>query len=107
MYGDDTDKFNEFKKIYVNDTNNFIRYSLGNASNNMIYGSPYPSGSTVDEVTNQIVNNKRLSITFKLHNQWYTNQGQCEMKYIDDIIMNYLTQMIPSSTILQIRYTYA
>jgi len=61
-------------------------------------------------ITNQIFNTKVIRITFKLHNNLFTNsgakkgQGDCEMKYIDDIVMNYLTQMIPSTAILQIRY---
>ena len=109
IYGDDEARRKGFEKVYVNDTNasNIKKYSLGNEPSYILGGSPYPSGSSVDEVTNQIINTKRLDITFKLHHQWYSNQGQCELKYIDDIIMNYLTQMIPSSTILQIRYTYA
>ena len=55
-----------------------------------------------DKVTNQIMNTKRMCITFYLDkfngNKW--NQ----VKYLDDIIMSYLTQMIPSTTILSIRY---
>ena len=56
-----------------------------------------------DKVTNQIMNTKRMCITFyldkfKKYNKW--NQ----VKYLDDIIMSYLTQMIPSTTILSIKY---
>ncbi len=58
------------------------------------------SGTT----TNEILNTKFMKITFYLHNEAFSQQGQCEMKYLDDIVMNYLTQMIPSTTILQIRY---
>ena len=58
----------------------------------------------VDEVTNQIMNNKRLTIKFNLHEAWYSEQGQCELKYLDDIVMNYLTQMIPSTAIVDIQY---
>ena len=58
-------------------------------------------------ISNNILNTKVIKITFKLHNQLFSSNGQgdCEMKYIDDIVMNYLTQMIPSTAILQIRYT--
>lgn len=62
----------------------------------------YIKGSNV--VTNEILNTKFMKITFYLHNEAFSQQGQCEMKYLDDIVMNYLTQMIPSTTILQIRY---
>ena len=65
--------------------------------------NPY-QGKGGDEVTNQIINNKILKIKFNLHDKWYLKRGQEEVKYIDDIIMNYLTQMIPSTTILQIEY---
>ena len=58
----------------------------------------------IDESTHQIMNNKRLTIIFNLHNQWYTNEGQTEVKYLDNIVMNYLTQMIPSTTIVDIEY---
>ena len=57
-----------------------------------------------DAITNDILNTKFMKITFYLHNDAFSQQGQCEMKYLDDIVMNYLTQMIPSTTILQIRY---
>ena len=57
-----------------------------------------------DVVTNNILNTKFMKITFYLHNDAFSQQGQCEMKYLDDIVMNYLTQMIPSTTILQIKY---
>ena len=53
-----------------------------------------------DDVTDQIMNNKRFTITF------YGIDGNgTKLKYIDDIVMNYLTQMIPSTTIVDIIYT--
>ena len=70
----------------------------------MIGGSPYSAHSTADEVTNQILNNKRMTIRFNLHDAWYTVNGQEEMKFIDDIVMNYLTQVVPSTTILDVVY---
>ena len=106
IYGDDDEKLNSYREKYNKEDGvekPLVRkYNL--SKNQMIGGTPYPSGDTIDEVTNQIVNNKRLTIEFKLNSIWYSNEGQCEIKYIDDIIMNYLTQMIPSSTILQIKY---
>jgi hypothetical protein len=58
----------------------------------------------IDDVTNQIVNNKRLKIIFNMKYPFNTKNGQCELKYIDDIVLNYLTQMIPSTAILHIKY---
>ena len=58
-----------------------------------------------NEISNQTMNTKVIRITFKLHYPLFNNgKGECEMKYIDDVVMNYLTQMIPSTAILQIRY---
>ena len=63
-----------------------------------------------DEITNCSFNTKVIRITFKLHEDLIDNarhlrkEVASEMKYIDDIVMNYLTQMIPSTAILQIRY---
>ena len=70
----------------------------------------YTNGNK-DVISNSIFNTKVIKITFKLHNNLFVNsgarkgQGDCEMKYIDNVVMNYLTQMIPSTAILQIRYT--
>jgi len=96
IYGDNQERLSGYTPIYSGETNTISGYNIGDMD-------VYPNDA--DEVTDQIVNNKRFTIDFKLHSDWYTNQGQCEIKYIDDIVMNYLTQMIPSNTIVQIRYT--
>lgn len=63
-----------------------------------------PRYPIIDDVTKQIMNNKIFDITFRLHNIWYTKEGQEELKYIDNIVMNYFTQMIPSTAILRVKY---
>ena len=55
-----------------------------------------------DKVTNQIMNTKRMCITFYLDK--FNDDKWNQVKYLDDIIMSYLTQMIPSTTILSIKY---
>lgn len=70
------------------------------------YGETQPHTST-DPVTNQIVNNKRIRITFNMKNDFNSKQGQIELKYIDDIVMNYLTQLIPSTAIADIEYNFS
>jgi len=60
----------------------------------------------VDDVTNQIVNNKRLKIIFNMKYPFNSKDGQCELKYIDDIVMNYLTQLVPSTAIFDVEYNY-
>ena len=105
FYGEDKEKKEALKEMYhkVNTGITVNSYIL-NEDDKMIGGSPYSANA--DEVTNQILNNKRLSIKFYLHNEWHSNQGQCEIKYLDSIVMNYLTQMIPSTTIVDVEYFY-
>ena len=57
-----------------------------------------------DDVTDLILNTKRIILSFNLHNKWYSKEGQSELKYLDEIVMNYLTQVIPSTTILEVIY---
>ena len=63
------------------------------------------TATTVDASTNQIVNNKRLKMKIYLRNKsWTSNDGLCELKYLDEIVIPYITQMIPSSTIFEVQY---
>ena len=60
-----------------------------------------------DDVTNQIVNNKRIKIIFNMKSQNFASRdGQIELKYMDKIVMNYLTQMLPSTVITEIEYNF-
>ena len=117
IYGDNDELITSgYNYIYSTETENVSKYNLSADTisgwtedyNPYYSGNGYTSAATViDEVRNQIVNNKRLTIKFYLHDNWYTKRGQEELKYIDDIVMNYLTQMIPSSTILTIEYEHS
>ncbi len=119
FYGEDREKIEELDKMYKFLDNDISVDSYILSDEEKILGKQYPySGMTeveykcgdktysvpVDEVTNQIMNNKRLTIKFNLHEAWYSEKGQCELKYLDDIVMNYLTQMIPSTAIVDIQY---
>lgn len=82
-------------------------YGFSSITNNIEDSKIYYAGK--NDITNNILNTKVIRITFRLHevlikNGKLTDIGASEMKYIDDIVMNYLTQMIPSTAILQIRY---
>ena len=57
-----------------------------------------------DPVTNQIINTKRIEIEFFI-DDFGDDYKWSQIKYIDDIIMGYLTQMIPSTAILSINYS--
>lgn len=101
IYTSSTNKANEYKNRYGN---NVTKYALSSDAA-MVGGSPYaPYSAVADDVTNQIVNNKILDLTFYLHNDWNTNDGQCEVKYLDSVVFNYLTQLVPSTTIGRIKY---
>lgn len=70
----------------------------------------YKNVDVNDGVTNQIINTKRMSITFfvdKFSNDKFPegyNYTWTQIKYIDDVVMNYLTQLIPSTAIVDIKY---
>jgi hypothetical protein len=92
---------NNIDKIYIYGTD----YSIG-TGNTLITGEKQPHTSS-DPITNQIVNNKRIRITFNMKKAFASKDGQIELKYIDDIVMNYLTQLIPSTAIVDIEYNFS
>lgn len=63
----------------------------------------YKNVDVNDGVTNQIINTKRISITFFV-DKFSKNYTWSQIKYIDDVVMNYLTQLIPSTAIVDIKY---
>ena len=78
-------------------------YSIGGGTR--ITGEKQPHTSS-DDVTNQIVNNKRIKIVFYMKYPFNSEKGQIELKYVDNIVMNYLTQMLPSTVITDIDYNF-
>ena len=84
-------------------------YTYGSDSYSFINtGNPYTTQLKTDSVTNQIINNKRFTIKFNIGYPYNTTDknGQAKLKFIDEIVMNYLTQMIPSSTIVDVEYEF-
>lgn len=63
----------------------------------------YKNVDVTDKVTNQIINTKRMSITFFV-DKFSKDYTWTQIKYIDDVVMNYLTQLIPSTAIVEIKY---
>lgn len=109
----DEDLINAYKTRYSN--NKILGYNL--STNDMIDGFtgytkdsvdklPYMDTNTlIDASTNQIVNNKRLKmIMYMRNNSWGSNNGLCELKYLQSIILEYVSQLIPSSTIFEIEF---
>lgn len=93
---------NTIDRIYIYGSD----YSIGSGNTLTITGEVQPHKSS-DPVTNQIVNNKRMKIIFNMKNAFASKQGQIELKYIDDIVMNYLTQLVPSTAIVEIEYNFS
>ena len=85
-------KVHFFGKYYKSGTTELSQKLVSDSD---AYGSAYTK-------TEQVMNTKRLKITFKLRD---ASDQLCEIKYYDSIVMNYLTQMIPSTCILEVEYT--
>jgi len=47
-----------------------------------------------------------MKIVFNMKNNFASKEGQEELKYIDEIVMNYLTQMLPSTVIVEAEYNF-
>lgn len=94
---DETKKDNVLTNITYSSLNDMDcgKYS----SNTMIYKNV----DVTDKVTNQIINTKRMSITFFV-DKFSKDYTWTQIKYIDDVVMNYLTQLIPSTAIVDIKY---
>lgn len=109
----DEDLINAYKKRYKNNTikgynlstkdmiDKFTGYTEDSVKN-----IPFIDKDTlVDASTNQIVNNKRLKmIIYMRNNSWGSNNGLCELKYLQSVILEYVSQLIPSSTIFEIEF---
>ena len=81
---------------------NVLRY--GNVYSKFGEGSEQDNG-TIDTNTDQIVNTKRMEIEFYIKcNKEYSTEWLEEVKYIDSVILPYLTQMIPSTVIWSVKY---
>lgn len=93
----DCGKYNIEEFVY--DKNNQQKCVCDKSSETMIYKNV----DVNDGVTNQIINTKRMSITFFV-DTFSKDYTWTQIKYIDDVVMNYLTQLIPSTAIVDIKY---
>ena len=93
----DCGKYNLEEFVY--DKNNQKKCVCDKSSETMIYKNV----DVNDGVTNQIINTKRMSITFFV-DKFSKDYTWTQIKYIDDVVMNYLTQLIPSTAIVDIKY---
>ena len=85
---------------------NIIKYDLSSSDwISSIVDYNFVSGMTeADGVTSQIINTKVLDIIFYLSNEkFYSKEYQEEVKFIQDKVMPYLEQMVPSTAIVRIK----
>lgn len=95
----------------------FCKYAISNGIKYVVTGDTYRNveenfignnfaDDDYDRVTNKIMNNKKLNIEFNMKFGYNTPEGQSKLKFFDEIVMNYLTQLIPSTSIVNITYKF-
>jgi hypothetical protein len=108
--------FNNGTEPFKYDTNEFSALTLSSFRKSIVnyddveylkYGSNISGGdiNNLDGVTNQIVNTKRVDIEFYLNSPVeYSVRWLEETKYIESVILPYVSQVIPSNIILTVKY---
>lgn len=77
---------------------NILKYSGVNANGWALYDN-------ITNNENQIINTKVIEITFKLKGKdIYHSKTLEEIKYLDTIVTNYMSQVIPSNAIVMVKY---
>ena len=101
-------KENTTKSMWLKDVgiNNYVLTGITTYNTDNLRKIGIEDFADIDDVTNQIVNNKRLKIIFNMKYCFNSKEGQNELKYIDDVVLNYLTQMVPSTAIFDVEYKY-
>ena len=99
------DKNEEAETPEYNLTDEVIKRTIDDSTYE-ISGKKYGEGyDNNDGVTNQIVNTKRMDIDFYLYNkEKYSREWLEEVKYLDSVVMSYVSQMIPSNVICRVNY---
>lgn len=109
VYDKDADiYFIPYNLLSINPLHNKIEISengYGKPTNNCNLDSDYTKD--IDGVTNQIVNNKVVKIIFYIRNtSAYTKTALEEIKYLQSVVVPYMTQLMPSGAILGTEYRY-
>lgn len=70
-------------------------------------GNTVEGKTPIDGVTNQIVNNKVVKVIFYIRDDnFYSKTALEEIKYLESVVVPYMTQMMPSSVILGTEYRF-
>ena len=68
---------------------------------------PCGDKTPIDGVTNQIVNNKVVKVIFYIRDDnFYSKTALEEIKYLESVVVPYMTQMMPSGVILGTEYRF-
>ena len=70
-------------------------------------GNTVEGETPIDGVTNQIVNNKVVKVIFYIRDDnFYSKTALEEIKYLESVVVPYMTQMMPSGAILGTEYRF-
>ena len=70
-------------------------------------GNTVEGETPIDGVTNQIVNNKVVKVIFYIRDDnFYSKTALEEIKYLESVVVPYMTQMMPSGVILGTEYRF-
>lgn len=96
-----------YRKAIIDDSEGtpslrYLRY--GNVYNGLGEEGFYDTDK-IDNINHQIVNTKRIEIDFYIRSpKEYSKEWLEEVKYIDYVVLPYLSQMIPSGVIWRVNY---
>lgn len=70
-------------------------------------GNTVEGETPIDGITNQIVNNKVVKVIFYIRDDnFYSKTALEEIKYLESVVVPYMTQMMPSGAILGTEYRF-
>lgn len=92
------------KDVYANRTPKIVD---GQEVEGTLYGEKYEDNEVLSGATEQIMNTKKMDISFYVRSEEYTKEYLQEVKYIQDVILPYVEQMIPPTTIWSVHYVDA
>lgn len=111
-----TDEKNKYKEISynltsVNPSNTEVDIETPKKGYGELFGfcedDKIETNTDIDGVTDQIMNNKIIKVIFYIrNNNFYSKEALEEVKYLQSIVVPYMTQMLPSGAILMTEYIY-
>ena len=108
---DGKNKFNSYNLTSVNPSSVEIGIETSQKGYGELFGfsdgDKIEANTDIDGVTDQIMNNKIVKIIFYIRNDnFYSKEALEEVKYLQSVVVPYMTQMLPSGIILMTEYIY-